>query len=106
MKCEDTNRYIPAFIEDRLVGSDLSAFLSHVRECPSCYEEMETSFLISEALSRLEDGGSFDLHTELLNKLTNYERCVNFHNFLTLFRRTVLLIAGFCAAAGFVWWIL
>ncbi|MBQ7563530.1 MAG: zf-HC2 domain-containing protein [Lachnospiraceae bacterium] len=106
MKCEDINRYIPAFIEDRLVGTELSSFLSHVRDCPSCYEEMETSFLISESLSRLEDGGSFDIHSELISKLENYENCVNFHNSLTLFRRVVLIIAGFCSAACFVWWII
>ena len=105
MKCEDMDGYIPVFIEDRLVGDELSAFLKHVKECPSCREEMETSFLISKALTRLEDGGSFNIHSELVDKLENYEQVVNIHGFLTLFRRVLLLMAGFCAAACLIWWI-
>ncbi len=98
MDCEEVNSIIPLFLEDKLSGDELSSFLSHIKNCDSCHEEIETKFLINEALSRLEEGESFDIHSEFLNKMAAYDRIDGLHNAMTLTRRIVLLIAGFLTA--------
>ena len=55
---------------------------------------METSYLLKEALSRLENGETFDLHGELTNKLTNMRECLEIHKVLTVIRRTISIIAA------------
>ena len=95
MDCQETCNNIPLFIEDKLTGDELSAFLLHVKSCKSCYEEMETSYLLREALSRLEQGESFNIHEELLKKFRIYEKLAGLHNVFQLARRVILLIAAF-----------
>ncbi|MCR4657036.1 MAG: zf-HC2 domain-containing protein [Lachnospiraceae bacterium] len=95
MKCTEINSYIPLFLENRLMGDELSAFLSHIKDCDGCREEIETNYLIQEALKRLEEGESFDLHSEFQEKLSAFERLNDLHNMANLFRRVILIIAGF-----------
>ena len=95
MDCQESCNCIPLFIEDKLTGDELSAFLLHVKSCKSCYEEMETNYLLKEALSRLEQGESFNIHAELLKKFRIYEKLSGLHNATQLTRRVILLISAF-----------
>ena len=54
MQCKDAEQLIQNFINDDLTGEPLANFVRHIDHCHSCYEEMETSYLLKEALSRLE----------------------------------------------------
>ncbi len=99
MTCQDVEQYIPLFIEDKLTGFDLQEFIMHIEGCHSCYEEMETNYLLKEALLRLEDGDAFDLHSELLQKLDNMRRCVSLHERVSIVRRTILIAAGLALIA-------
>ncbi len=91
MKCSDTEQYIQMYIDDRLTGSQLREFLTHIEECPKCYEEMEINYLIKEALIRLEDGTTFDLQKELQQKIQNSKNCLFIHEYLVAVRQLVLL---------------
>ena len=94
MKCQEAEQLIKNFINDDLTGEPLANFVRHIDQCHSCYEEMETSYLLKEALSRLENGETFDLHGELTNKLTNMRECLDIHKVLTVIRRTISIIAA------------
>lgn len=94
MKCQEAEQKIQAFIDDELTGEPLANFVRHIDSCHSCYEEMETSYLLKEALSRLENGETFDLRGELQAKMTNMRDCLDIHNALTFFRRCVSICAG------------
>ena len=94
MKCQEAEQHIQAFIDDELTGEPLANFVKHIDKCHSCYEEMETSYLLKEALSRLENGETFDLRGELQTKMNNMRECLDIHNALTVFRRTVGVCAG------------
>lgn len=94
MKCQEAEQKIQAFIDDELTGEPLANFVKHIDHCHSCYEEMETSYLLKEALSRLENGETFDLRGELQEKMNNMRECLEIHNALTLFRRSVSICAG------------
>lgn len=94
MKCQEAEQLIQNFINDDLTGEPLANFVRHIDKCHSCYEEMETSYLLKEALSRLENGETFDLHGELTNKLTNMRECLKIHGILTIARRSINIIAA------------
>ena len=70
-----------SFIENRLVGEMLWQFLTHVEKCPECFEELETRYLIAEALGRLENGEAINLRAELANKIRVTKRAMYFHYF-------------------------
>ena len=98
MKCQEAEPLIQNFINDDLTGEPLANFVRHIDHCHSCYEEMETSYLLKEALSRLENGETFDLHNELTEKLNNMRDCLDFHKFLTILRRTISVCAAILIA--------
>lgn len=91
MKCSDTEQYIQMYIDDRLTGPQLREFLTHIEECPRCYEEMEINYLIKEALIRLEDGTTFDLRRELQQKIQGSKNCLLIHEYLVAVRQVILL---------------
>ncbi|MBO4903027.1 MAG: zf-HC2 domain-containing protein [Lachnospiraceae bacterium] len=94
MTCQESEQYIQEFVDDRLTGDALEAFLWHIGSCKSCYNEMETSYLLKEALARLEDGTSFDLHSELKEKISIMEQYIKWHNLAAVCRRLILTVAG------------
>lgn len=94
MKCQEAEQQIQNFIDDNLTGEPLANFVRHIDNCHSCYEEMETSYLLSEALARLENGETFDLRAELTNKLSNMKGCLEVHRILTIIRRTMSVFAA------------
>ena len=98
MKCQEAEQLIQNFINDDLTGEPLANFVRHIDSCHSCYEEMETSYLLKEALSRLENGETFDLHGELTNKLTSMRECLDVHRILTIVRRTISILAAIALA--------
>lgn len=103
MKCQEAEQLIQNFINDDLTGEPLANFVRHIDNCHSCYEEMETSYLLKEALSRLENGETFDLHGELTNKLSNMRECLEVHKVLTVIRRTMSIMASILLAMSFLY---
>jgi hypothetical protein len=98
MTCQESEQYIQDFVDDRLTGDALEAFLWHINTCKTCFDEMETSFLLKEALARLEDGTSFDLHSELKEKISLTEQYIRWHNRGAVVRRLILTVAGLMVA--------
>ena len=56
MNCRETQQMIDRYLKNNLEESELQAFLDHVRECPSCYEELEIYYTIEYALGYLDNG--------------------------------------------------
>ncbi len=94
MTCQESEQYIQEFVDDTLAGDELEAFLWHINNCKACYNEMETSYLLKEALTRLEDGTSFDLHSELKEKISLTEGYLKWRSVAAVGRRLVLTPAG------------
>ncbi|MCR5508601.1 MAG: zf-HC2 domain-containing protein [Lachnospiraceae bacterium] len=94
MKCQDTEKYINLFIDDKLTGIRLKEYIEHIEGCDSCFDEMETNYLLKGALLRLEEEGSYDLHGELITKIRNTKKCLEVHEMVTMLRRVALICAG------------
>ncbi len=102
MQCRDMERYINLFIEDKLTGIRMRQFIEHIEKCDNCFNEMEINYLLKEALLRLEDDGSYDLHGALMEKIKNTKHCVEVHEIITMCRRMTLLAAGVALIFEFV----
>lgn len=55
MKCEEALQKITPYIENRLQPRELEAFIEHIKQCPSCYDELETYYIVSRAVQYLDD---------------------------------------------------
>ena len=86
MNCKKVVSMIPAYLEDSLDAKDLQAFLEHIDNCADCSEELSIQFLITEGLSTLSTGDSYDLQTARTDKVRESHRDINVHNRLVMVR--------------------
>ncbi len=82
--CRDCERQIPDFLKQKMNYRVLKRFCAHVGACKDCHEELTIQFLVTEGMSRLEEGDAFDLNRELDKrmgeagrKLSKTERFIN-----------------------------
>ena len=69
MKCEEALQMVTPYIENRLQPRELEELIAHVKACPSCYDELETYFIVDEAIRYLDDEKSEAYNiTEMLRK--------------------------------------
>ncbi len=63
MDCRTAESMVTRFIDHSLSVNELEEFLDHIETCPSCYDELETYFIVHEAMQQLdekEDGTVLD----------------------------------------------
>ena len=105
MNCNEFEKMIPDYIDDKLDFMTLKQFSAHMKKCPGCREELQIQFLVTEGMQRLEEGDAFDLQNELDRRLAESKHKVRFHeSFLKVgaFLETLVVIA----IAGIIVWIL
>ena len=55
MNCQTAESMVNRYIEHDLSVEELEGFLNHVENCPSCYDELETYFIVHAAMRPLDD---------------------------------------------------
>ena len=104
MNCRETQQMIDRYLKNNLEESELQAFLDHVRECPSCYEELEIYYTIEYALGYLDNGkkGATNPPERLKEELKDKERVLHRHHLFGMFRTTVIgaALAALVICAG------
>lgn len=82
MNCREAEGLIQLYIDHRLPPKKLEAFISHVKNCPSCYEELETYFIIHYAVKYLDEDrhDSYNMTALLSEDLKEKEHHVRVHN--------------------------
>lgn len=56
MDCRTAESMVQKYINKTLTLEELDAFITHVKKCPDCYEELETYFTVSAAIHHLDGG--------------------------------------------------
>ena len=74
MDCKECQQQIPQYLKDQLEYSALKRFCKHIKSCKECEEELTIQFLITEGMSRLEEGDVFELNKELDRHLSEAKR--------------------------------
>ncbi len=69
--CREAGSLIPRFLSGEIGEREMERFLSHIRSCRKCYEELETAFMVDRTVTYLNEDlpldTSFDL-TPLLER--------------------------------------
>ena len=95
MDCRTAEGMVSSYIKHDLPLNELEEFLDHVQNCSSCYDELETYFIVHEVTQQLDDDSSDSvldfkkLLEQDIRKSRRYIRRKKFH-------RAVVAIA-FCA---------
>lgn len=55
MDCRTAEGLVNSYIEHKLPVDELEEFLDHVQECSSCYDELETYFIVYEVMQQLNE---------------------------------------------------
>ena len=98
MNCRETQQMIYCYLNNNLNERELQAFLDHVMECPSCYEELEIYYTIHVALDYLEDEekGTTNPAQRLRKELQDRYRTLRRHR---MFRSFQIILVGMAFAA-------
>ncbi|MCM1049889.1 MAG: zf-HC2 domain-containing protein [Clostridiales bacterium] len=96
MNCKETEKMIPAFLQDDLSNRELEEFIEHIKDCPECTEELSIQFLVSEGLERLEAGNNFNLQHALESRVKSSEHEIKVHRGL---KYTLICLEAAVAAA-------
>lgn len=54
MDCRTAESMVNRYIDHTLRVDELEEFLDHVESCPSCYDELETYFIVHEVTQQLD----------------------------------------------------
>ena len=78
MTCREAQSLIRKYIAEELSPRELERFIGHIRECGSCYDELETFFMIDRTVRYLDEGTehSFNLKYLLEKDLREKEKAL------------------------------
>ena len=56
--CRQAETLVARYIKHTLSTDELEEFLDHIEHCSSCYDELETYFIVHEVTQQLDDDSS------------------------------------------------
>ena len=80
MDCRTAESMVTRFIDHSLSVNELEEFLDHIETCPSCYDVLETYFIVHEAMQQLdekEDGTVLDFKELLEQEIRRSRRFIH-----------------------------
>lgn len=69
LTCKEATKLVIPYIEGQLCDSELRRFVSHIKECPDCREELETYYIVYKGLMQLDEKEELSMNMiEALNE--------------------------------------
>ena len=102
--CRQAETLVARYIKHSLSTDELEEFLDHIEHCSSCYDELETYFIVHEAIQQLdekEDGTVLDFRELLEQDIRRSRRYIRQKRWLH-FLSVIFFMAVVIAAALFV----
>lgn len=100
MNCKEVESLIVPFIKYRISDSNLELFLNHIKNCPDCYEELETYYMVYRGIEGLEkeDFVNYDLRGALAKHLSDASTYLRnqFLYHVLKYSLTTLAVIGLC----------
>ena len=71
MNCELAKNYVDAYIKQTLPERTQEEFVRHVKECPQCFQELETYYIVDVTLNYFDNDkdDTYDIRGLLQNDL-------------------------------------
>lgn len=94
MDCERAEKLIQPYVQDKMPENEMEEFITHVRNCPDCYDELETYFIIRQAARYLDDDDrqSYNLRGLLAQDLREKERRIQKKKRRNVFFTVLILV--------------
>lgn len=55
LTCKEATKMVVPYIHRQLRDKELRRFISHIKECPDCREELETYYIVYKGLMQLDE---------------------------------------------------
>ena len=69
LTCKEAAKMVIPYIEGQMCDKDLRSFVSHIKECPDCREELETYYIVYKGLMQLNENEELPMNMiEALNE--------------------------------------
>ena len=104
LDCRTAESMVARYMNHTLKTDELEEFLDHIEHCSSCYDELETYFIVHEAIQQLdekEDGTVLDFRELLEQDIRRSRRYIRQKRWLH-FLSVIFFMAVVIAAALFV----
>ena len=94
MTCSKTQSLITPFIHDELELKELEEFISHVRACKECREELEVYYALLTAMKQLDEDKNLsdDFSLELSEKLEREQEKIVHAKFLYYRKKGIMIV--------------
>lgn len=89
LDCKECCRQIPDFIQEKMRWENAKAFLSHLKNCENCREELELIYLIQIGLD-MENEGSYNLTEDMENLISEYRDEIQYNQRIELLKKLVV----------------
>ena len=92
--CRQAETLVARYIKHTLSTDELEEFLDHIEHCSSCYDELETYFIVNRAMAYFEDDApdSYNLTGLLERDLEKKEEEARHRRYKDTFFRVLMLI--------------
>ena len=96
MDCKEAEKLIQPYVQGNMPEKEMEPFISHIRKCHTCHEELETYFIVNRAMAYFEDDApdSYNL-TGLLEREKKEEEARHRRYKDTFFRVLMLILVLF-----------
>ena len=69
LTCKEAEKMVMPYIDRQMCDDDLRRFVSHIKECPDCREELETYYIVYKGLMQLDEKEELSMNiVEALNE--------------------------------------
>ena len=94
MDCKEAEKLIQPYVQGNMPEKEMEPFISHIRKCHTCHEELETYFIVSRAMAYFEDDApdSYNLTGLLERDLEKKEEEARHRRYKDTFFRVLMLI--------------
>ena len=106
MRCNEINKMIQSFLNNKLNYQQAEPFLRHLENCTVCMEELEIQYLLEVGMKRLEDGGDFNLKTEINDKIKLTRQKIRRYKLLSHVQRFLELICLLFLIGVSIFWLI
>lgn len=85
LDCREADVLIREYVDGSIRDRDLPRLVAHVRNCPSCYNELETNFMVARTIRVLDsdEADSFNLKPLLEKDLAERQEDVRTRGWLS-----------------------
>lgn len=92
IECRQAESMVAQYIKHTLSVDELEEFLNHIEHCSSCFDELETYYIVHKAIQQLdekEDGTAYDFRKLLEQEIRRSYRYIHHKRGLIFLSRTL-----------------